>query len=80
MLYACYSETSITSGQTNSECFIPNEYEGADRLFITTFSGECAPGPGFLVESVMFSKMETPLRCKIYSFFLLNLEKKEHLV
>ena len=34
-----------------SECLVPSEYCGARGLLATTFSGECAPGPGFLVAS-----------------------------
>jgi hypothetical protein len=35
----------------NSECLPPREYAGARRSVAVTFSGEWAPGPGFLVWS-----------------------------
>lgn len=38
-------------GVMNSECRIPIEHTGALGLLIYTFSGEWAPGPGFLVVS-----------------------------
>lgn len=38
-------------GVINSLCLIPSENLGAVGLFATTFSGLCAPGPGFCVLS-----------------------------
>ncbi len=35
----------------NSEWRIPSENDGAEFLLTLTFSGMCAPGPGFCVES-----------------------------
>lgn len=40
----------------NSECRIPIENDGAFGFVAYTFSGLCAPGPGFNVESVRKSK------------------------
>ena len=38
-------------GQIYSLCLIPSETAGGQGLLITTFSGLCAPGPGFFVAS-----------------------------
>ena len=45
------SLTSGIRGHMYSECLVPKEYFGAAFLLIVTFSGLCAPGPGFLVLS-----------------------------
>ena len=45
------SRTSTISGVMYSECLMPRENLGALALFTYTFSGLCAPGPGFIVES-----------------------------
>ena len=50
-----YSVTSMMSGQVYSEWRIPSEWEGEDLKVMLHFSGLCAPGPGFLVVSVVGS-------------------------
>lgn len=42
----------MISGVINSLWRIPRENDGAVFLFPYTFSGLCAPGPGFCVASV----------------------------
>ena len=42
----------MISGHINSECRIPIENDSAFGFVVNTFSGLCAPGPGFNVESV----------------------------
>ena len=46
-----YTEGSVMSGQMYSECRMPRLGAGADLRWMVTFSGQCAPGPGFLLES-----------------------------
>lgn len=47
-----FSGTSTIRGVRYSECLTPIEAAGALRLCTLTFSGQWAPGPGFLVLSV----------------------------
>ena len=58
-------------GVMNSLWRIPSEKFGADGLFMYTFSGLWAPGPGFWVESVEEVSKWVLLSITVFIVFLL---------
>ena len=50
--YPSQSNTSTTSGVTNSECLMPIEKEGGRGRCATTLSELCVPGPGVRVAAL----------------------------
>lgn len=63
------SATSVIRGVINSLCLIPSENLGGLGLFIDTFSGLCAPGPGFSVGSANKKDHHVLNNCKLQSKF-----------